>query len=90
MKEEIRYTLHIESPAPGKYRQVVVVEQAGHFEVLILEGALLRTDEFTSVQHDRESARGLHRTRDAADAVADEEMLKSLAAGWILVRPAER
>ena len=49
MKEEIRYTLHIESPVPGKYRQIVVVEQAGQFELFIFEDAFLRSDQLTSV-----------------------------------------
>jgi hypothetical protein len=33
------------------------VEQADHFELLIFEGALLRSDQLTSVQNDWESRR---------------------------------
>jgi hypothetical protein len=66
------------------------VEQAGYFEVLILEDAFLRDDKVVSVGHDRKSAPGLHQTRDAADDAAYEEMRKSLAGGWKLVQPAER
>ena len=38
-KQEVRHTLHLETPAPGRYRQIVVVEQAGQFELLIFEGS---------------------------------------------------
>jgi hypothetical protein len=59
------------------------VEQADHFELLIFEGTLLRSDQLTNVQNDWESRR-LHPTLDVACSAADEEMRKSLAAGWIL------
>jgi hypothetical protein len=58
------------------------VEQADHFELLIFEGALLRSNQLTSAQNDWESVR-LHTTLNIARTAADEEMRKSLAAGWI-------
>jgi hypothetical protein len=76
-------TLHQDSPSPGRYREIAVVEQADHFELLIFEGTLLRSDQLTNVQNDWESRR-LHPTLDVACSAADEEMRKSLAAGWIL------
>ena len=84
MQRQVRHTLHIETPAPARYRQILVVEQAGHFEVLILEDAFLPSNKLIGVGHDRKSARGLHPTQDVANAAADEEMRKSVAAGWIL------
>ena len=84
MQREVRHTLHLENPAPGRYRQIVVVEQAGQFELFIFEDAFLRSDQLTSVgRQDWISAR-FYPTRDAACAAADEEKRKSLAAGWIL------
>ena len=85
MEEQVRHTLHLESPAPGKYRQIAVMEQAGQFELLIFEDTFLRSDQLTSVgRQDWISAR-FYPTRDAVDAAADEEMRKSVAAGWRLV-----
>ena len=90
MQEPIRYyTLHLGSPAPGRYRQIAVVEQAGQFELLIFEDTFLRSDQLTKVGQDLKSAR-LYPTLDAVDAAADEEKRKSLSAGWILVQSAER
>jgi hypothetical protein len=88
-KQEVRHTLHLETPAPGRYRQIVVVEQAGQFELLIFEDTFLRSDQLTSVgRQDWISAR-FYPTRDVVDAAADEEMRKSVAAGWILVQSVE-
>ena len=85
MQEPIRYyTLHLGSPAPGRYRQIAVVKQAGQFELLIFEDTFPRRDQLTRVGQDRKSAR-LYPTLDAADYAADEEKRKSLADGWILI-----
>ena len=91
MQEPIRYyRLHLESPAPGRYREIAVVEQAGQFEVLIFEDTFLRSDQLTSVgRQDWKSVR-FYPTLDAADYASDEEKRKSLAAGWILVPSVER
>lgn len=78
MQKQVHFkcTLHLESPEPGRYRQIAVVEQADHFELRVFEGALLTVN-----QNDRESAQR-HSTLDAARAAADEEIRKSLADGW--------
>jgi hypothetical protein len=90
MQEPIRYyALRSESPAPVRYRQIAVVEQAGQFELRIFEDTFLRSDQLTKVGQDLKSAR-LYPTLDAVDAAADEEKRKSLSAGWIPVQSAER
>ena len=86
MEKEVHFkrTLHMDSPAPGKYREIAVVEQAGQFELLIFEDTFVRSDQLTSAGgHDWKSAR-LYPTLDVARTAADEEMRRSLAAGWIL------
>ena len=90
MQEPIRYyALRSESPAPVRYRQIAVVEQAGQFELRIFEDTFLRSDQLTNVgRQDWISAR-FYPTRDVVDAAADEEMRKSVAAGWILVQSVE-
>ena len=52
MEKQIHFkcTLHRESPGPGKYREIEVVEHYNHFELLIFEGELLRSDQSTSAQ----------------------------------------
>ena len=80
--------LHRESPAPGRYREIVVVEHTDHFELLIFEGALLRSDQLTIEQPHWQSV-SFPLTRDAGCAAAGEEKRNSLAGGWILVRSAE-
>ena len=76
--------LHRESPAPGKYREIVVVEHADHFELLIFEDTLLRSDQLTSVGGMTGKACGFPPTRDAGCAAAGEEKRKSIADGWKL------
>ena len=90
MQEPIRYyALRSESPAPVRYRQIAVVEQAAQFELRIFEDTFLRSDQLTKVGQDLKSAR-LYPTLDAADAAVDEGKRKGLSAGWILVQSAER
>ena len=90
MEKQVHFkcTLHRESPGPGRYREIEVVEHNDHFELLIFEGELLRSDQSTSAQPYFESV-SFPPTRDAARTAAGEEMRKSVAAGWILVRSVE-
>ena len=75
----------MERPAPGRYREIEVVEHTDHFELLVFEGELLCR---TSAQPYFESV-SFPPTRDAARAAAGEEMRKSVAAGWIPVLSVE-
>jgi hypothetical protein len=90
MEKQVHFKcmLHRESPAPSKYREIVVVEHADHFELLIFEGALLRSDQLIIAQPHWQSV-SFPPTRDAGCVAAGEEKRKSLSAGWILVRSAE-
>ena len=90
MEKQVHFKcmLHIESPAPGRCREIAVVEHADYFELLIFEGALLHSDQLTVVQPHWQSV-SFPPTRDAGCAAAGEEKRRSLAAGWILVRSAE-
>ena len=78
----------MERPAPGRYREIEVVEHTDHFELVIFEGELLRSHQSTSGQPYLESV-SFPPTRDAARAAAGEEMRKSVAAGWIPVLSVE-
>jgi len=88
--EKVHYkcTLHRENRGQGRYRQIEVVEHTDHFELLIFEGELLRSDQSTSAQPYVRSV-SFPLTRDAARAAAGEETRKSVATGWILVQSVE-
>jgi hypothetical protein len=78
-------TLHLERLQLGRYRQIAVVEQADHFELRIFEGVLPKA----RVRKDPKTV-GLHPTLDGACTAADEEMRKSLAAGWVLLQSVKK
>ena len=90
MEKQVHFkcTLHSESQGPGRYREIEVVEHTDHFELLIFEGELLRSDQSTCAQPYFGSV-SFPPTGDAARAATGEEMRKSVAAGWILVRSEE-
>ena len=91
MEEQVHFKcmLHMERPAPGRYREISVGEQTDGFELLMFEGSLLRSDQLASVPHDWQSV-SFPPTRDAACVAAYTEMRKSVAAGGILVQSVER
>ena len=90
MEKQVHFKcmLHKESPAPGRCREIAVVEHADYFELLIFEGALLHSDQLTVEQPHWQSV-SFPPTRDAGCAAAGEEKRKSLSAGWILVQSVE-
>jgi hypothetical protein len=67
MEKQVHFkcTLHKESPGQGRFREIEVVEHTDHFELLIFEGELLRSDQSTSAQPYFGSVSFLP-TRDAA------------------------
>ena len=80
---QVHFTLHLQSPAPGKHRKITTIgEQTDGFDLLTLEGSL------ASEQHDWQSVSSLQRGMPARVA-AYSEMRKSVAAGWILVQSVE-
>ena len=82
MQRQVHFTVHLKSPAPGRYRKIAIGGQTDKFELLMLEGSL------TSVQPDWQSV-SFPSTRDAACVAAYKGMRKSVAAGWILVQSVE-
>jgi hypothetical protein len=83
MQRQVHFTLHLQSPAPGRYRKITIGEQTDGFELLTFEGSL------ASVQPDWQSV-NFPPTRAAACVAAYREMRESVAAGWILVQSVER
>ena len=82
MQRQVQFTLHLQTPAPGRYRKIAIGDQTDKFELLTFEGSL------ASAQHDWQSV-SFPPTRDAACVAAYKEMRKSVAAGWILVQSVE-
>ena len=66
MEKQVHFKcmLHKESPAPGRCREIAVVEHADYFELLIFEGALLHSDQLTVEQPHWQSV-SFPPTRDA-------------------------